>query len=315
MDGGRRLLQSLDEERSPQGAFAPTDGASQPPPRRARSRARPSRWGRVAEVVSHRGFGSALIVVFALAVADFSFRHGGGYERFVAEHGAFRDVLARTAGFGVDAITITGQRDLLSADVLALSGVRPHHSLPFLDPQGIRAALMASPMVQSASVRRLFPNQLVIAIEERQAHAVWQRDGEVWIIGEDGEPIDRMRDQRFARLPFVVGEGANKRFREYKAILEQAGPLQQKIRAGVLVGQRRWTLKFESGLELRLPDREPEQAMARFVALDRRHAILEKDLLAIDMRAPGRVVALLSAEAAARRDAGSGQRRRNGGPA
>ena len=38
---------------------------------------------------------------------------------------------------------------------------------------------MALPLVESASVRKLYPNDLAIDIVEREAFAVWQRDGEL----------------------------------------------------------------------------------------------------------------------------------------
>ena len=71
--------------------------------------------------------------------------------------------------------------------------------------------LETAPLVKQASVRKLYPNHLVIDLVERAPYALWQKDGQVNIVAADGAVIDQMRDQRFASLPFVVGEGANER--------------------------------------------------------------------------------------------------------
>ena len=96
-------------------------------------------------------------------------------------------------------------------------------------------------------MRKLYPNHIVIDIVERTPFALWQKDGEVHAIAADGAPIDEMRDDRYAGLPFVVGEGANARVPEFIALLEATGELRPRVEAGVLVGQRRWNLKIDLG--------------------------------------------------------------------
>ena len=260
-----------------------------------------NRWQRASKNITRRGAGVGMALSLVLAVGIYGGIKGGGIERFLAENGAVRDIMARGLGFGIEAITITGQRELISTEVLALAGIRPQDSLLFLDAEAIRARLVVSPMIKTADIRKLYPNQLIIAIHERKADAVWQVDGEVSIIAADGRVIDKMRDQRYARLPFIVGEGAQKRYGEYMKILAASGSLRTQIRAGTLVGERRWTIKFSNGLDLKLPERQPDRAMAQFASLAKTHDLMEKDLIVADMRAPGRFSAQLSAEALAKR--------------
>ena len=119
-------------------------------------------------------------------------------------------------------------------------------------------------------------------MQERDAAALWQKDGQLSLIAADGVPIDTVEDNRFNGLPFLVGDGANERLGEFEALLASAGTLKDKIRAGVLVGQRRWTLQMDSGGEVELPE-------------------LEKDVISIDLRIPGRITARLSEDSAAQR--------------
>ncbi len=120
------------------------------------------------------------------------------------------------------------------------------------------------------------------------------------MIAADGTVIDQMRDGRFADLPLVVGDEANLRTKEYLALLEAAGPLKDRIRAGTLVSGRRWTLKLD-GIDVRLPETGAREAVARLVKLEAESSLLEKDIIAVDLRLPDRVVVRLTEEGAAAR--------------
>jgi len=171
-------------------------------------------------------------------------------------------------------------------------------SLAFLDVNDLRERLERVPMIKSATVRKLYPNELVITLTEREAHAIWQNNGELFVIASDGTVIDLMQDERYLDLPFVVGEGANARSKDYLALIEAAGPLKSRIRAGTLVAGRRWTLKMDNGMDVRLPESGAADALARLVKLEHEQKILEKDVLAVDLRMADRVVVRLTEEAA-----------------
>ncbi len=322
MDGGGRLLQSLKTiarlgRDSAQAKAAQAAARPGQPKRAPRRRMSPrGAWHRFATVVTQRGFGTALVICLATATAVYGAVQSGAYNKFVEENGSARDILARAAGFGIDAITISGQRELLSSEVLKAANIRPQDSLMFLDVQQVRESLVKVPIIQAANVRKLYPNQLIVTVIERKAHAVWQEDGDVSIIAADGQVIDRMRDQRYTRLPFVVGKGANKRLDEYLKLLEAAGSLRSSIRAGTLIGERRWTIKFTNGLDLKLPEDDAVATMRQFSKLAAEHALMEKDLLVVDMRVPGRLIGTMSAEALEKREAvKSNKPKRKGGNA
>jgi cell division protein FtsQ len=282
-------------------AHADHDPAFRLPPRTRRRRGLDI-VGRGADLMHRRGVGLALTVLLFTAVGGYGSAIGGGYDDFVACNGEPQDVLARVFGFGVDEITITGQRELYYPDILAASGVSDRDSLLFLDVHEVRARLLAVPMVKEASVRKFYPDRLVVEVVEREPHALWQKDGQVFLISADGKAIDALRDDRFAHLPFVVGEGANLRVAEFQKIVDAAGDLKSKIRAGVLVTNRRWNLKLTTGVDVKLPERQPERAVASLARLAKEQKIIEKDLISIDLRTPGRLAARLSEESAAVRN-------------
>lgn len=291
-------------------AFAGYAGAevdhlrSQPmpaPPRKRRRFERRSRSERFVTFSQKRGVGLTLVLALLAATGLYGSMLGGEYDVFIAEQGSLPNVIAKVLGFGIDGVTVVGARELSEDDILRASGITTRDSLLFLDVAAVRAQIKDSPLVRDVSVRKLYPSRLLVEVQERAPYALWQVNGQVQIISADGMAIDRLTDERFARLPFVVGEDANLRVPEFLKIIEGAGELRDQIRAGTLVAGRRWNIKLSSGLEIKLPELLPEIAFARFARAAREMRILEKDLISIDLRIPDRMVARLSADAAATR--------------
>ncbi len=271
--------------------------------RRERSTAGLLAWTRGLLRPAPRGLGLALAAALIVGAAGFGAVRGGEYASFVAREGSLGDYLARAAGFDIAIVTISGQAELSEKEILADAGVSPKNSLLLLDAAQARARLETAPLVKQASVRKLYPNHLIIDLVERTPCALWQKDGQVNIVAADGAVIDQMRDQRFSALPFVVGEGANERLSEYVALVAAAGELGPKIRAGVLVANRRWNFKMTNGVEVMLPEVNPQAAVATLVRLQRESRVLDRDVLSLDLRVEGRMFARLTEEAAAARAA------------
>jgi cell division protein FtsQ len=248
-----------------------------------------------------RLLGTGLTFAFFGSVAITGCILGGHDRAFREQYGEPHHLLARALGLGVERVTISGIDRLTEAEVLAAAGISPATSLPFLSVSETRERLQRTPLIQGASVRKLYPNALAITLTERQPFALWQRNGELFVVAADGTVIDTMRDDRFVDLPLVVGEEANGRAKEYLGLLEAAGALKSRIRAGSLVSGRRWTLKMQNGTDVRLPEIGATEAVTRLVRLEREHRILDKDVIAIDLRMRDRVVVRLTEEAAAAR--------------
>ena len=313
MDGGRRLLRSITGfgwtpsvlANAPSREAADRVAAVQKLPMMVRPRERRApASGMVAQLirVAQRPLVNLLLALTVVGGAGvYGAVSGGQYAAFVAANGSIPDFLARSAGFGIAAVIISADNGINDADVLKISGITSTNSLMFLDAADVRSRLKSVPLIKEASVRKLFPDRLLIDVEERQPYGLWQQDGKVSVISADGVAMDEMRDDRFAELPFVVGEGANTRIAEFSALLNAAGEMRPKIRAGVLVSGRRWNLKMVNGVDVRLPEIAPEKAVAALALLDHDARVLDKDVLWLDLRQPGRMIARLGAEAATAR--------------
>jgi cell division protein FtsQ len=197
-------------------------------------------------------------------------------------------------------VTISGISRMYEREVLSAAGIDWRTSVPFLDVGAVREKLLRVPLIAQVSVRKIYPNEIAITQVEREPAALWQKNGEISVIAADGTVIDAMRDDRYASLPLVVGEDANTKLPEYLALIAAAGPLAERIKAGTYVSGRRWTLKLD-GVDVRLPEVDPAAALARLVRFEREAGLLEKDIIAVDLRMPDRVVVRLTEEAAAAR--------------
>ncbi len=91
----------------------------------------------------------------------------------------------------------------------------------FLDAGEARARLKANPWIAEATVLKLYPGRLHIAVTERDAFALWQRDGKVEVIADDGTVVEPYAGQHFAKLPLVVGIGAETRAKDFLAMLDK----------------------------------------------------------------------------------------------
>jgi cell division protein FtsQ len=67
------------------------------------------------------------------------------------------------------------------------------------------------------------------------------------------------------------------------------------------VGDRRWNLRLENGVDVKLPEVGVEKALSDIVALDQTYKIFSRDIESVDLRLPDRVTVTLTSEAAAER--------------
>lgn len=213
-----------------------------------------------------------------------------------------RDAAANAAGFRIARLNIAGRKRLNQDEVLAIGGITGRTSLLFLNASTVRDRLKASPWIADATVSKYYPDRLQIDIVERSAFALWQQGGELSVIAEDGAVLEPFVSKRFASLPLVVGTGAASAARDFLALLARYPQVQKEVRAVVMVGERRWNLRLNNGIDVRLPAQSPDKALALLTQLDRDKQLMSRDIVAIDMRLPDRVSVRLSEEAGKARD-------------
>jgi cell division protein FtsQ len=260
------------------------------------------RWfGRMDGLWLPRGAGVAAATAFFLASGAYGAVRGDHLPELFGQLRDLRDAAANTVGFRISEISIAGEKRLGRDEILDAAGITGRSSLLFLDASDVRTQLKSNPWIADATVLKLYPGRLRIGIIERDAFALWQREGKVEVIAQDGTVVEPYSGTRFNKLPLVVGEGAETHAKEFLTLLDQYPLVRDKLRAAVFVAERRWNLMLDSGIEVRLPEEEAAAALDQLIKLDSDDKLLTRDIAAIDLRLPDRVTVQLSDEAAAAR--------------
>jgi cell division protein FtsQ len=246
--------------------------------------------------------GVAATALILLGSAAFGVVKGGHLEELTAALSDTRNALANSAGFRITTVAINGRKQLTQDEVLAIGGVNGRSSLLFLDADTVREKLKANPWIGDATVLKLYPGRLQIDIVERSAFALWQRDGRLAVIADDGAVLEPYVTRRFATLPLVVGKGAETRAHDFLALLDRYPQVRAVTKAVIFVGERRWNLRTKDGLDIRLPENDVGNALATLSKLDQEDKLFSRDIVAVDMRLPDRLVVQLSDDAAKARD-------------
>ena len=321
MDDRGRLAQSLNWNarwRLRPAARAAARGATDAKAMRPKSRiARVmDRWSSFLENKWPRGVGVAASALVILASLAYGTVKGDHIPSLIAGLKDARDAIANAAGFRVVSIALVGNHHVNREEVLATAGITGTTSLLFLDVDQIRQRLKTNPWIADATVLKLYPGELQIGIKEREAFALWQKDGRISVIADDGTVLEPYVAPRLTRLPLVVGRGAQAKAKEFLALLDRYPTMRDFVHASVLVGERRWNLRLKNGIDVRLPESDVAPALERLVALDREKNLITRDIVAIDLRLADRVtVRLTDAAAQARMDASKDKPKKRDGNA
>jgi cell division protein FtsQ len=246
--------------------------------------------------------GVALTVLMLLGSGGLGVVKGGHVDALAATLSDTRNALANSAGFRITTVAINGRKQLSQDEVLAVGGVNGRSSLLFLDAATVRDKLKTNPWIADATILKLYPGRLQIDIVERTAFALWQQDGRLSVIADDGAVLEPYMSRRFVSLPLVVGKGADTRARDFLALLERYPQVRAVTRVAIFVGERRWNLRLKDGLDVRLPENDVGNALATLSKLDKEERLFSRDIVAVDMRLPDRLTVQLSEDAGKARD-------------
>lgn len=164
----------------------------------------------------------------------------------------------------------------------------------------VRGRVESLDAVERARVRALASGVLEIRAIERVPVAVWRGPGRIELLDQQGVRVAEV-DSRLRRpdLPLIVGPGADAHVPEALEIFEAAGPVRNRVRGLVRMGERRWDIILDRDQVIRLPEADPVAALSKVMALQAAESLLGRDLTVVDMRDPRRPMLRLSTHAMA----------------
>ncbi len=231
-----------------------------------------------------------LLLVAAAAIAALNIRHVGSGKALFARASTSLLQTTATLGLRVADIRVEGRVTTDRDTILEALNARPGTPLLAVDPARAKQQLESLPWVRSAVIERRFPDTIYVRLVEREPMALWQHHGKLDLIDRSGAVISVTRLDRFAKLPLVVGEDAPAHANELLTMLAREPDLAAHVTAAIRVGGRRWNLRLDNAIDVLLPADDPAAAWAGLAGLQRNSAILQRDVQAIDMRLPDRLV-------------------------
>ena len=157
-------------------------------------------------------------------------------------------------------------------------------------PAGRAQTLEAIDWVASATVERRLPDTLYVTLKERRAVAIWQNGEEYTLIDSNGRTVRASRMPPGAEtLLLLGGPGAPEHVGELLLLLAYEPAVARQLRAAVWVGQRRWNLVLNNGVEIWLPEEDAVAALQQLAKLDAQHKLLSREFGVVDLRLPDKL--------------------------
>jgi cell division protein FtsQ len=236
-----------------------------------------------------RPAGLGLLGAGALVAAGIAVMAADPYGRIAALWDGAAEIAAG-GGLQVREVLLEGIHHTPPELVREALGVRRGDPILGFDPTGARERLELIAWVERAHVERQLPGTILVRLEERQPFAIWQRDQKFTVIDREGRVVASDNVGAFGRLPVIVGTGADRAAGPMVDALRAAPEVQERVHALVRVAERRWNLRLRNGVDVLLPEAQEAAAILRLAELQAKQGLMDRPLVAIDLRLPDKLV-------------------------
>lgn len=185
--------------------------------------------------------------------------------------------------------SISISADVRDKDLSALAtaaAIAPGTGAFSVDLDALNARVGAVPGVRASAVHRRADGNLVVRVKLYRAVALWTDGQNYFPLSADGTIVNQPDAERKSGtvlfrgpLPSDVGE-----------ITNVAHNLIGNLDYMEWIENRRWNLITTGGTTILLPEKNPDDAIAQLIALDKNHKILSRDIKTIDMRDSARIL-------------------------
>lgn len=214
---------------------------------------------------------------------------------------ALAESTTSVVGFAIEKVEVAGNVETSPIDIFQQLELDGHTSLITLDLEEARQAILALPWVRDAEIRKIYPDAIDIKLDEHRAFGIWQHGQELSLIEENGNVIAPLEREKFTQLPLYVGFGADTNAAAIDAVMNEWPELKLRVLAHIRVADRRWDIRLNNGVTVRLPENNAEAALAKLRRLDEEKDVLGRDIDTVDLRLDDRITIGLTDRAVERR--------------
>lgn len=141
--------------------------------------------------------------------------------------------------------------------------------------------------VNKINISRTLPNNLNIIITEYKPFALMHNGLDKFIIDKDGNKVKISDDSEFEGMIILSGDNANLNIKSLFNIMAINPEISSGLYSATWVGNRRWDIRFENGLLVKLPSDNIEEAWQNLIKIYQSDKIIENIRL-IDLRIKGK---------------------------
>ncbi len=201
--------------------------------------------------------------------------------------GAYR--LTAKSGFNIQAVYLEGRSRTGLDEINKALALTKGQSIFAADLDAMRINLEKIDSVKTAAVERALPHTLYVRIVEREPVALWQNNGKLALVDDNGVVMTGIDAAPYAHLPLIIGDGAPGHVAELIGLLAAEPELAKHFAAAMYMGGRRWNIRFENGSEVKLPETNPLSAWKALADLQKKQQLLDRAVRVVDLRLPDRL--------------------------
>ena len=159
-----------------------------------------------------------------------------------------------------------------------------------LNFNSIKEIVESSEWVKRASIKKVLPSTLKINVTENDPYAIYFQEGKSFLIDLDGSIITEINLNNYEDdLLFVRGENSPELLEQLIRDISIAFPnLTQTLEEVEFIEKRRWNLKLNNKLLVKLPDENIQQSLKNLRQLFEEQEVMESNIIEIDLRIQGR---------------------------
>ncbi|MDA7425251.1 cell division protein FtsQ/DivIB [Thalassococcus lentus] len=200
--------------------------------------------------------------------------------------------------FQVKLMAIDGASDAVAADIRTILPVEFPISSFDLNLDEMQQSVVGLDAVRKAHLRIKQGGVLQVDVTERIPKVLWRREDALELLDGKGNRVaDAHARAHHADLPVIAGDGAERAVPEALALHAVAGPLSGRVRGFERMGARRWDVVLDRGQRIMLPEDGAVRALERTIAMQQAVQMLDRDLIAVDLRLPQRPTVRMTEQA------------------
>jgi len=139
--------------------------------------------------------------------------------------------------------------------------------------------------VEKITIQRFLPNKFEVKITEYQPFVIWQNQNESFVVDKSGKMIKITPEDNFNNQAMIIlsGENAQQSVASLFNIFVINSELSKKIYSATWINNRRWDIRFDNGLLVKLPEENVDKAWEMLIEVLSEEGSFDK-IKIIDLR-------------------------------